>query len=372
MQRLIRAARVLGISLPTHPRRPLQYFLIVILGLMLLPAAPVAAATLNTASVALSDPQPAATGVTYDFTGSGVTSTAINCVQVTIATTATGTTAPSGFDGSSASVSAGQSSLINSSGAGWGLVVSGSGNNVFSYTNSSGVTPSTLSGATFVLANITNSNTADTGYFFQLNTYANTNCTSSPVDNVVTQFINTNGSTLSLTVTPTLSFTVNGISSSASCDGTTTTGTSTATTIPFGTVTSAANAVVCQDLQAATNATNGYTIYLRDTGQPTSGSNTIANAPGSNASPAAFPSAGTEAYGYTTNDQTLGTGTPNRFYNGSTYKWAAATTSDEEVAYESAGVATTDYDIAHQVGIASTTFSGTYTTTIIYTCTPVY
>jgi hypothetical protein len=48
------------------------------------------------------------------------------------------------------------------------------------------------------------------------------------------------------------------------------------------------------------------------------------------------------------------------------------TTSNSEVAYEAAGVTSTTYRIGHQVGIASTTFPGTYTTTIIYTCTPIY
>ena len=371
MERFSRAAQALGISIPAHPRRPLSYLVAVVLALILLPATPALAAGVTDASVALSDPQPADTGVTYSFTGSNFTSTTINCIQVVVATTATGATAPSGFDGSGASVAAGQSTLINSSGSGWSLAISGSGNNIFSYTNASGITPGTLTSATFVLAGLTNPSTAGTAYYFQLGTYANTNCTSSPVDNALTQFINTTGSTLSLTVSPTLSFAINGINSGTGCDGATTTGTSTATTIPFGTVTPAANAVVCQDLQAATNATDGYTIYLRYTGKPANGSNTIADAPGSNASPAAFPSPGTAAYGYTTSDSTLGTGTANRFTSPS-QEWAAATTSDAEVAYEPAGVASTNYDIAHQVGIAATTLAGTYTTTIIYTCTPIY
>jgi hypothetical protein len=377
VERLIRAARAIGIAVPARPGRLVPYILLAVLGLGLVayPAVPVLAANLSAASVALSDPEPTApaTSVTYSFTGSNVTSAAINCVQVIIATTATGTTAPTGFDGSSAAVAAGQSTLVNSSSSGWSLAASGAANNIFSYTNSSGVTPSTLTSATFVLTNLTNSTTADTAYYFRLNTYANTNCSSSPVDSAITQFINSNGSTLSLAVDPTLSFTVNGVNSGTGCDGTTTTGTSTSTTIPFGTVTPAANAIVCQDLQAATNATSGYTIYMRYTAKPTSFSSTIPDAPGSNASPAAFPSPGTAAYGYSTDDATLSTtyGAANRFTSPS-QKWAAATTSNAEIAYEPAGVTTTDYHIAHQVGIATNTPAGAYSTTIIYTCTPIY
>jgi hypothetical protein len=151
-----------------------------------------------------------------------------------------------------------------------------------------------------------------------------------------------------------------------------TTGTSTATTLPFGAVTTASNSLVCQDLQAATNATNGYSVYIRYTGKPQNAAlDEIADHSGSNASPTVFSAAGTEAYGYTTDDATLGTGTANRFTNGGV-KWAAATTGNAEVAYSSTGTAAATFRIGHQVGISTTTPGGTYSTTIIYTCTPVY
>ena len=128
--------------------------------------------------------------------------------------------------------------------------------------------------------------------------------------------------------------------------------------------------MVCQDLTAATNATNGYAIYARDTAQPTNAlAQTIANHTGTNAAPTAFSGAGTEAYGYTTNDFTLGTGTPGRF---NANLWAAMTTTNAEVAYEATGVSSTTYRIGHQVGISGTTRPGTYQTTVVYTCTPVY
>jgi hypothetical protein len=98
-------------------------------------------------------------------------------------------------------------------------------------------------------------------------------------------------------------------------------------------------------------------------------SQTIANSSGSNTTPAAFPAAGTEAYGYTTNDATLGTGTAGRFISN---LWAAMTTTNAEVGYESAGVTSTTYRVGHQVGVSAITHPGTYTTTVVYTCTPVY
>jgi hypothetical protein len=350
-----------------------------------LPPGFASAATLTSASVSLSDTRPGQTGVSYSFTASSVSNAGIQCVKAVFATTASGDTAPTGWSGSSGSVTAGSSTLVNTNGSGWSLATSdGTGSsgqsNIWEYTHSGAVTPTTLTGATFVMAGITNSSIADTAYYLQFSTYDNTDCVSSPVDNVTIAFINTDGSTMSFTVDPTLSFSVNPMNSGTSCDGTTTTATSTATTIPFGAVTPATNGVVCQDLQAASNAANGFTIYLRYTGKPTStGSNHIADASGSNTSPTAFSAAGTEAYGYTTDDPSLstcgGSCAADRFTNYDSLGhqgWAAATTTNAEIGYESAGVATTHYHIGHQAGISSTTNPGDYTTTIIYTCTPIY
>jgi hypothetical protein len=339
------------------------------------------AATLGHMTVSLSDPRPSQTGVTYAFTGGDganpVTSSAIKCIKVVIAASSTSTTAPVGYSGASGSVDAANSTLINSSATGWTLAksdgASSSGqNNIYQYTNSTGVTPSTTTGATFVLLNITNGSFQNVPYYFRIDTFGNTDCATSPIDNAFPQFIYTSASILSLTVDPTLSFTVNAVAAAQSCDGTTTTTASTPTSIPFGTVTPASNSVVCQDLIAATNATNGYTIYIRYTGAPANAlAQTIANSSGSNASPTPFSSAGTEAYGYSTNDSTLGSGTANRFTNPS-QGWAALTTTNNEVAYEPTGTTNTTYRIAHQVGISTSTLAGTYQTTVLYTCTPVY
>ena len=163
------------------------------------------AATLSSASVALSDPRPSATSVNYTFTGSSVTSTNIKCVKAVFSTTPTGDTAPTSWDGSAGTITAASSTLVNSSATGWTLATSDGTSstgqkNIWQYTNSTGVTPSTTTGATFIMAGITNSNTADTAYYLKLTTYSNTNCSTGPVDNATVEFINTNGSTLSLTV----------------------------------------------------------------------------------------------------------------------------------------------------------------------------
>jgi len=378
VNRFQRAAAALGLRLPKPPNQPLRYVVtLALLASVLQSGTAIAAGSLSSASVALSDPRPSATS-SYTFTGSSVDgATAVKCVKAVWATTAAGDTAPTGFSGTAGTVAAASSTLINSSATGWSLArsdgTSSSGqNNVFQYTNATGVTPSTTTGATFVLAGLVNSSLGDTTYYLQLRTFANADCASSPIDNATIPFINTAGSTVSLSVDQSLTFTVDAVTASTSCDGTTTTQGSTATTIPFGTITSSSNGVVCQDLQAATNAAGGYTIYARYTAAPTNAlAQTIADHAATNASPTTFSVPGTEAYGYTSSDSSLGTGTAARFTTGG-QKWAAMTTTNAELAYESVGVATTTYHIGHQVGISGTTFPGTYTTTIIYTCVPVY
>jgi hypothetical protein len=376
-KRLKRAAEAIGLRTPQNFRNKVSKLTIALVSLMSLgfTSGVANAASLTSASVALSDPRPSVVNVNYSFTGSTVTSSLIKCVKVVVSTTSASTVAPTGFSGASATITAASSTLVNSLATGWSLaktdgVTSAGQNNILSYTNATGVTPTTLTGATYVVAGLTNSSVQDTSYFYAISTYGNTDCASTPVDNALVKFINTNGSTLSLSVDPTLTFTVNAVASGQTCNGAISTAASTSTTIPFGSVSPAANAIVCQDLTASSNATSGYTVYTRYTSKPTNAlAQTIADTTGTNAAPTAFSAAGTEAYGYTTNSTTLGTGTPGRFAGGN---WAAETAVNAEVGYTSTGVTSTTYRIGHQVGVALTTKPGTYTTTIIYTCTPIY
>ncbi|HVQ44581.1 MAG TPA: hypothetical protein VMT30_06470 [Candidatus Saccharimonadia bacterium] len=345
-----------------------------IVGLLLLPNLGARAATLTSASVGISDPRPSAISASYTFTASSVTTGApgtIKCIKMLYSDTAAGSTVPAGMstNGGGVTFDTAGSNYVPTP-ASWTL--NKPANGTLTLTNATGETPASAAARKIIINGITNSSAADTKFWLKFNTYNNTDCASSPVDNTTVLFILTNASTLSLTVDDTLSFTVNAVGAAAACDGATTTAASTATTIPFGTVTAASNGVVCQDLQAATNATGGYTIYARYTAQPTNSlAQTIASHTGTNPAPTAFSAAGTEAYGYTTGDATLGTGTANRFTS-PTQEWAGLTTTNAELAYEPAGVTASTYRIGHQVGVSSTTRPGTYTTTVIYTCTPTY
>lgn len=344
--------------------------------MLAIPVANIHAATLSSASLAVSDPRPSALSSNYTFTGSSVTTGApgtIKCIKEVYTDIATGL-APAGMSTTGAGVTF-DTTNSNYMPTPTSWTFTHGVNGTLTLTDAAGETPASATARKVVINGITNSSIT-TAIRIQFNTYNNTDCTSSPVDNADALFILTNGSTLSLTVDDTLTFSVNAVGAGQACAGGTTSAASTATTIPFGTVTAASNAIVCQDLTAATNATSGYTVYARYTAKPTNAlAQTIQdlnNGTSTNAAPTAFTGAGTEGYGYTTNDQTLGTGTANRFFNGTTYNWASMTTSNAEVAYESTPVTTQTYRVGHQVGVSLTTKPGTYTTTIIYTCTPIY
>lgn len=343
---------------------------IFVVGGLFVPWLSAQAATLSSASVALSDPRPNTPSVNYTFTASSVSTGGpglIRCIKLVFADAPSAGSVPTGMTTTGATVNTGGTNYVPTP-ASWTL--NATTNGTLQLTLAGGETPAATSARTVSFNSITNGSTANTAYFLRFNTYSNTDCATGPVDSTIVQFIMTNGSTLSLTVDNTLTFTVNAVASGQTCNGATSTAASTSTTIPFGTVSPASNAVVCQDLTASTNATNGYTIYARYTAAPTNTlAQTIDSHTGTNAAPTSFSAAGTEAYGYTTNDFTLGTGTTGRFNSN---LWAAMTTSNAEVGFESVGVTSTTYRVGHQVGVSTLTQPGTYTTTVIYTCTPVF
>ena len=174
------------------------------------------------------------------------------------------------------------------------------------------------------------------------------------------------------TVAQSEELTVGAVGSSQSVNGeTTTVATTDGANLPLGTISVSSNTVAAHDLTMTTNASSGYTVYvkydheLRRTSSTTQDIDDLATH--TNATPGSFSGAGTEAFGYTTEDFTLGTGTPNRF---SSDKWAAFTTGDLEVAYHDSYVSATTTRIGYQAGISTETIAGTdYGCQITYTMT---
>jgi hypothetical protein len=330
--------------------------LLSILGLVFWQAGPffsaVLAANLTSGSVSLSDSRPSETGVTYTFDWSNVTTTTIKCIEIEFATTTEGGTAPA--DLSLASVSANSSSTYVSGLNTW---TKGGSSGLVTFTNETGATGGS---GTVVLDDVVNGSVAETGYYAIFNTYGNADCSTDLVDSGTVMFVYTDGQAVSMTVEPSLTFTVSAVGVGETVNGVPTTAASTDGTIPLGTVTTETNAVVAHDLSVGTNGAGGYTVHIRYTGALAFGSEEITDHTGANADPTDFPGAGVEAFGYTTDSEF------------SSNKWAGFTTSNESVATAASGPASENFMVGYQAGISSTTASGNYTTTVILTATPTY
>jgi hypothetical protein len=327
------------------------------------------AATLTSASLGLSDARTTQTSQ-YTLTAGGwTTAQTIGCIEVDLGTAADGT-------GSIAGLSTASSTFVSQdiTGTGtWAVDNTQSAAGKLRLTNGTPVVPQSGS-HTAVWGAVVNGNTANTAYFAVIKTYTTNTCATA-VDTTTVNLIYTDGQAASVSVDPTLTFSVTGITGNGALtvNGSTITNTlaTTSTTIPFGTATTGANRIAAQSLAVTTNAGTGYTVYTRYTGQLNNGSGgTIADLSGApNSTPILFTGAGTESFGYTTEDATLGTGTAGRF---SGNKWAAFTTSNAEIAFNGAPIASDTTKVGFQVGVAGTTKAGTYNTTVIYTATPVY
>ncbi len=347
-------------------KKSILSFIVIVLALGAVPIVRLQAASLTTGSIALSDSRISSASVTYAITFSGVTTSPIQCINVRFSDASVAGAKPSGMTITSLALS-GVSTYIPTP-ASWS-VSNTDATGVTQITFASGETPSSASARTVLLTGITNGSIAGTTYFLQFSTYNNTDCSTSPVDNATIAFIYTSGEIVTASVDPTLAFTVAGVASAASVNSSTTNITTTSTTIPFGTITASTNKIAAQDLIIGTNAGSGYTVTIRYTGTFTNGTGgNIVDWTGTNASPTTFSAAGTSAFGYTTEDAVLGTGTVARFTSN---KWAGFTTSPLEVAYN-AGASADTVRVGFQAGIATTTPAGAYTTTVIYTATPIY
>ena len=213
-------------------------------------------------------------------------------------------------------------------------------------------------------------------YYAQVRSFlgldASHHCTNQQ-DVVYIAFAITAGQALSVSVDPSLSFSVSNLGFNQSINGITANvdiSTASANTIPMGRVNPSFNPIVGQQLTVQTNAVNGYTVYASYSAQLNDGAtHTIADWTGTNGAPTAFPVPGTSAFGYTTSSTTL-SGTGTRFQ---TNKWAAFQTWGYEVARlatKTSGPDTTNIGI--QVGVSGSQEAGTYTTTITYVATPTY
>lgn len=348
-------------SLALVRKRILQSVAVVATAAMILGnVASVSAATLTSASIELGDSRTATTSTYTVSASSFTTATTIYCMELVLNDQADGGgSIPSNITTTSSTFDAATDVVDDSI---W--TVQNGSNGTLSASYGTGETPA--ASGDLVWGNVTNGDTDQT-YYGVLTTYTDVSCTGgNEVDDVTMAFAYKDGTLVSLTVEPTLTFVCNAVASALTVNGATTDILSTATGIDHGTaVTSSDNGISAHDLAVTTNASGGYNVYIRHTGQLSNGSDNIANHTGTNAAPTSFPGVGTEAWGYTTEDTDLSQFGSN--------EWAGFTTSNELVMTNAAATAGTDTErVGHQVGIATDTPAGTYSTTMIYTLVATY
>lgn len=160
--------------------------------------------------------------------------------------------------------------------------------------------------------------------------------------------------------------------------------TSTASTIPFGTLTAGTPKVAAQDITVTTNASSGYTVTASHSANSqgvsapliSGATNNIDPFSGTNASPVTWSSpagstgnTNTGYFGYTTEDSSLCSGTAGRFGSN---KWAGSTTIGTEVACSTTGVSSETTRVGYQIEVNNVQPPGSYSGTVILVATPTY
>lgn len=323
------------------------------------------AALITTVSVQPINSTPSATSVSYGTTFTFPDTTALECVQVKFATTsamstpATGMTTGSGFSLTGGGLTQGN----------WTNY--GSTNGTLEIYAASGQTP-TATAATVTWTGVTNTSiTNPTAIYAQITTFgtessSGASCSGQVDQSNVMALLFTSGVATTVSVDPALTFTVANYGSAVNSSGDTGEVTTTATSIPFGTVDGGSVGNGSQTLTVSTNADHGYNLYINKTQILTDGAGDTYRDQGNLlSSPQNFDGSGTQSSFAVTDDSTnisLGSN-----------KWgkipvASTSAIDSATGPVSSQVVHTEF----KVETSNTQPPGTYTTTVIYTVTPTY
>lgn len=306
------------------------------------------AATYTSGSLALSNPTISASSTTYTITVGGVTTSAIQCIQVRFTGTIGSNAKPTGMNVTSAAFS-GSSTYVPTP-ASW-TPTNDNTNGIVQLTFGSGETPASASNRKIILTGITNGSTPATTYYAEISTFNNTDCSTSPVDSGTVAFIYDQGVTATATVNPSLTFTV----SSTSCG--------------LGTLSTSATGSCSHTVIAGTNAVSGYTISYLPTTTLTNGGATIDAIGGT----ATTSTTGAEQFGINLKDNATpnvgvnpsgGSGAPLTNYNVADN--FAFNTAGANIASAAGTSANTTFTVSYIANIASNTDAGNYSTTVTY------
>jgi hypothetical protein len=174
------------------------------------------------------------------------------------------------------------------------------------------------------------------------------------------------------TAAPQFTMTIAGVTSGTFIAGATSTITTTANGISFGSLVPGTVAVAIQQITVTTNAVAGYTTTVQENNDLSNGQGqAIAPVSATNAAPASYPSSvSTGAFGYHTTDASLCTGTVTRFTANDTY--AAVTSAPLEISCNQLAVSNDSTYIIYKALIGALQPSGSFVNTITYISTGKY
>lgn len=338
------------------------------------------AGTMTPAKVMINNSQSGASAVTYTFNFTTTATTAIKQWTIQFCDAASGTcNTPTGMVTTGAAISSDN--------------IAGTGRTNTFTSNGTLTTVVTATSAQSTQAvhvdytGITNPTTANTTSYARITTYSDTGSTIIDTATVAFAVLNTTSIAVTANVDASFTFSVAGITGTGSntVNGANLTNgiTTTATTIPFGTMAVGAAKIAAQDLTVSTNAQNGYNITASHSatavsGTPplVSGGNDIDAFTGTNASPTTWSAptsttanSNTGFFGYTTESTTLCSGTAARF---SSNKWAGTTTAGAEVACSATPVNSATTRVGYQLQVDAYQPAGSYAGTVILVATPTY
>lgn len=331
---------------------------------------PVYAGSLTSAKVVISDSRAGQSGVTHTFSFVTGTTGIIKTIEMQYCTTPSGTcTTPNGITTTSAS----QGSITGLSASTTNTTTNGT--LILTVTTPTSVTTGTTISLPY--GTITNPTSINNSFFVRIVSKDNADAV---IDSTSVAFAILDTNSLSVTADVSATFNV-GLAAvtTGSVNGQTINITnSTATTIPFGTLSSGAPKIAAHDITVTTNSQNGYAVTVKTSNPPlVDGSNNIDNFTATNALPTLWsspsgnsPNINTGFLGYTTEDTSLCTGTGGRFVGN---KWAGFDTIAYEAACNTSPVISGETTrIGWQAEINNTQPSGSYSGYIAVIITPTY
>lgn len=328
------------------------------------------AGTLSTSKVTISDSRAGQSGLTHTFSFTTATTGTIQTVVLQYCTTPSGTcTTPTGLVTTSG---------VQGSVTGLGASTTNfSSNGTLTLTVTSPVSISSGTAITIPYLSLTNPTTTDSSFFVRIDTKDGSSTT---IDSTTVAFatLDTNSLTITAEVGSTFSVTLAAVTTGSVNGQAINISATTASTIPFGTLSTGVSKVAAHDITVTTNSVNGYTVTVMANNPPlTDGSNNIDNFTEPNSLPLVWSApAGSNAnvntgfLGYTTEDTSLCTGTTSRF---SSNKWAGFDTTPYEVVCNPSAVTSGETTrIGWQVEVNGLQPAGSYTGNIIIVTTPTY